>query len=380
MTTTPTTHPRRHPVRGATAAAALLLAALAAVAFPDVAAAENLARLDRKLQDELPVASESSRLPVIVTARPGAKAGLLRALGAVGVSPESDFTGLEAFAVRVPPGLLRALTDDPDVVAISADEPVTSTGIASSVSGTAQNAAYSVKATLGIATTTYTGSGITVAVIDSGIFQTADFDKRIVTTRDFTTGLTAPAAITALDPYGHGTHVAGMIGSSKNEFKGIAPAVKLVSLRALESDGSGLTSHVINAINWAIANKTTYAIDILNLSLGHPIFESAATDPLVQAVEAAVRAGIVVVVSAGNVGVKASTGLPAYGGITSPGNAPSAITVGAVKTSTPPRAPTTWSPTTARAGRPGIDAYAKPDLVAPGHHVLSVATTASRST
>ena len=71
---------------------------------------------------------------------------------------------------------------------------------------------------------------------------------------------------------------------------------------------------MINAINWAVANKTTYGIDILNLSLGHPIFEPAATDPLVQAVEAGVRAGLVVVVSAGNVGVNPLTGQVGYEG------------------------------------------------------------------
>ncbi len=101
-----------------------------------------------------------------------------------------------------------------------------------------------------------------------------------------------------------------------------------VSLRVLNNTGSGSTSHVINAIQWAVANRTTYGIDVINLSLGHPIFEPAATDPLVQAVEAAVRAGIVVVTSAGNMGKNPVTGQVGYAGISSPGNAPSAITAG----------------------------------------------------
>jgi serine protease AprX len=69
-------------------------------------------------------------------------------------------------------------------------------------------------------------------------------------------------------------------------------------------------------------NKDRLGVDIINLSLGHPIYEAAATDPLVQAVEAAVRAGIVVVVSAGNYGVSSITGLPGYAGVLSPANAP----------------------------------------------------------
>ena len=73
-------------------------------------------------------------------------------------------------------------------------------------------------------------------------------------------------------------------------------------------------------------------INIINISLGHPPYESAATDPLVQAVEAASRAGTIVVVSAGNVGVNPQTHKIGYGGILSPANAPSAIAVCAGKT------------------------------------------------
>src|SRR5205814_3653282 len=122
-------------------------------------------------------------------------------------------------------------------------------------------------------------------------------------------------------------------------FRGIASDAQLVGLRVLDGLGAGKTSNVINALAFATANKAALGIDIINLSLGHPIFESAATDPLVQAVEKAVHAGIVVVVSAGNVGVNPVTGLSGYGGLMSPGNAPSAITVGSANSSgTPGRA------------------------------------------
>ena len=103
--------------------------------------------------------------------------------------------------------------------------------------------------------------------------------------------------------------------------------------------------------------------------------EAADTDPLVQAVEAAVRAGIVVVVSAGNVGKNPKTGQVGYGGITSPGNAPSAITVGAVKTlDTTTRTDDVVADYSSR-GPTWYDAYAKPDLVAPGHRLLGFAAT-----
>jgi serine protease AprX len=155
------------------------------------------------------------------------------------------------------------------------------------------------------------------------------------------------------DDYGHGTHVAGVIAGTGQRsdrevralgsdgrlhkvhtrlYGGIAPKANVISLRVLDRNGQGLTSRVLDAIQFAIEHKDDLDIDVLNLSLGHPVLEPAATDPLVQAVEAAARAGIVVVVSAGNYGTNPITGVSGYAGITSPGNAPSAITVGALDT------------------------------------------------
>ncbi|MBM3770878.1 MAG: DNRLRE domain-containing protein [Acidimicrobiia bacterium] len=223
-------------------------------------------------------------------------------------------------------------------------------------------------------TTSLIGAGVTIAVIDSGLFEDGAGTSRIKTTRDFTSGQTNPAHISPVDAYGHGTHIASLMGGDKTEVEGVAPGVKFVSLQVLDQNGKGTTSHVINAIQWAVANKTTYGIDIINLSLGHPIFERAATDPLVQAVEAAVRSGITMVVAAGNVGMN-QQGHVGYGGITSPGNAPSAITVGSQRT----RGTTTRQDDLvsdfSSCGPTWYDAFAKPDLVAPGQYVLGASTT-----
>jgi serine protease AprX len=225
--------------------------------------------------------------------------------------------------------------------------------------------------------TALTGSGVTVAVIDSGLLQDGGGTTRIKTTRDFTSGSLNPAHVAPLDPYGHGSHVAGLIGDHQNEddIRGVAPGVQYVSLRVLDGLGIGLTSNVIHAIEWAVANKATYGIDVINLSLGHPIYEAAATDPLVQAIEAAVRAGIVVVTAAGNVGMNPLTGQVGYAGILSPGNAPSAITVGAVKSAdTTTRADDLVADYSSR-GPTWYDAFTKPDIVAPAHRLLGPATT-----
>ena len=97
---------------------------------------------------------------------------------------------------------------------------------------------------------------------------------------------------------------------------GVAPEARLLGLKVLDKNGKGRTSHVIRAIEFAIANRARFNLHILNLSLGHPILAPAADDPLVQAVEAAVRAGLIVTVSSGNNGTNPDTGAIGYAGIT----------------------------------------------------------------
>ena len=336
-----------------------------------VAGADQPSKFDRHLRRHLSAATDDAPLSVIITVRPGARRGLVQKLLAHGATV-NELGLIEATAGRLPAGLLRRLEKDKDVVAISTDAPVRASGITSAVTGVAKLTPFSLRATLGLtASPTYTGNGVTVAVIDSGIHKTSDFGTRIVGSFDFTKG---GVAVTPSDSYGHGTAVASVIGGASTHdasLSGVATNVKFVSLRVLGADGSGTTSNVVSALQWAVANRATYKIDIINLSLGHPIYEPAATDPLVKAVESAVRAGIVVVVAAGNVGINPSTGLPAYGGILSPANAPSAITVGAANDQqTTRRTDDTIAPFSSR-GPTWYDAYAKPDLVAPGRLVTS---------
>ena len=215
--------------------------------------------------------------------------------------------------------------------------------------------------------------GIGIAVIDSGIVPGPEFENRIAAFYDFTKG--DIQAVTPLDPYGHGTHVAGLIAGVN---VGVAPGARLVGLRVLDDNGKGATSDVVRAIEFAVANKAALNLHILNLSLGHPIYESAATDPLVQAVENAVRHGLVVSVSAGNFGINKRTDAPGYAGIASPGNAPSAITSGSTNMfDTISRLDDRVSAFSSR-GPTWYDGFLKPDVVAPGENVLSVAAVGSR--
>jgi serine protease AprX len=148
-------------------------------------------------------------------------------------------------------------------------------------------------------------------------------------------------------------------------------------LKVLGTQGQGSTDNVIRAIEFAIASKDILDIQVLNLSLGHPILEPAATDPLVQAVEHAVRAGLTVVVSAGNYGVNKITGLDGYAGIASPGNAPSAISVGGVRTFDSVTHHDDRIAGYSSRGPSWYDGFAKPDLSAPGDDLLSIAAVGS---
>ena len=107
--------------------------------------------------------------------------------------------------------------------------------------------------------------------------------------------------------------------------------MNLIDLRALDANGAGTDSTVIAAIQQAIALKNTYNIRVINLSLGRGIPVSYTQDPLCQAVEAAWKSGIVVVVAAGNYGRLSVNGSNGFGTVTAPGNDPYVLTVGATK-------------------------------------------------
>jgi subtilisin family serine protease len=215
----------------------------------------------------------------------------------------------------------------------------------------------------------YDGTGVTVAVLDSGIAAHRGLGRRVIGQ----VNMVSWEAQSRGDAFGHGTHIAGAVAGAPTSSYGAgsAPGVRLVDVRVLGSNGMGLTSDVIAGIDWVIANRTTYGIRVIAMALGHPVFEPAATDPLVRAAERAVAAGIVVVVSAGNYG-KTSTGAPVLGGITSPGNSPAVITVGALETrGTVDRHDDRVADYSSR-GPTRYDMAVKPDIVAPGSRVVSL--------
>src|SRR5437762_3280366 len=280
----------------------------------------------------------------------------------------------------VPVESLLALADDPDVAHISPNRPLSGTS-----TSTLDYTPESVNAQVAWQQWGLDGTGVGVAVIDSGVTAVGDlywwipsnqtYGSRVVYSQNFVPGTTDTS-----DQYGHGTHVAGIIASEgwfstgsnfTHTFKGIAPNANIINLRVLDQNGVGTDSSVIAAIQTAISLKSTYNIRVINLSLGRQVYESYTLDPLCQAVEAAWNAGIVVLAAAGNQGRNYGAGTEGYGTIAAPGNDPYVITVGVMKTAnTPTRIDDTIASYSSK-GPTAFDYVVKPDIVAPGNQVVS---------
>ena len=295
-------------------------------------------------------------------------------------SPADSFCPRGAQVVEVENLALTDLARHPQVARMHIDHPAFAT---------MERTGAAIAATIARQSFRLTGKGIGVAVIDSGITAWHDdlylagvrsprAAPRIVHFKDFTKPSNPRIWMSEQpsDDYGHGTHVAGIIAGngfdSNGARSGIAPGANLIGLKVLDANGQGYISDVIAAIDYAIAVRKTYNIRVINLSVASGVFESYETDPLTQAARRAVDAGIVVIAAAGNIGTNAQ-GDVQYGGITSPGNAPWVLTVGAAShEGTAARSNDTLARFSSR-GPTWIDFAAKPDLVAPGVGIESLA-------
>jgi serine protease AprX len=310
-------------------------------------------------------------LPVIVQFKNDAAFRRAKNLKSGKAEIKRTLKALRALGVKANHRALREYLASADVAHISYDAPVRSNLLdltvaappAVSVDGSASKVTRS---RYGVS-----GAGVAVAVIDSGVQPHADLPaSRITQFVDFVNG-----RLDAYDDYGHGTHVAGIVAgtgaASAGEYTGVAPEASIVALKVLDSTGAGTTSNVLAALEWVLNNHATYGIRVVNLSLGHPIYEAAATDPLVQAVETLTARGLLVVVSAGNMG-RNSLGQTVYGSITSPANAQGAIAVGAADTNlTLARGDDTVASFSSR-GPTRFDNFVKPDVLAPGYQIASL--------
>lgn len=381
-------------------AGAISIALLMCCCTPRVAMAKGRA----KVSPDAAAASPSAKIQVVIqyNVNPGStQYSNIRVLGG---TVTRQFNSINALGAKISQSLLNQLVaSDPSISYISVDRALRSRG--DDVQITAPdyfnepiNSAFAWESG-------FVGTNVGIAVIDSGMQSIPDLGTaawnalppnqpaslrfpyvpdeaapgnygRIVYSQNF-----VPNANDALDRFGHGTHVAGLIAGNgaqstgKNfvyTYRGVAPNANLINLRVLDQNGAGTDSSVIAAIEQAIALKSTFNIRIINLSLGRPIFESYALDPLCQAVEQAWKAGIVVVVAAGNDGRDLNLNAEGYGTINSPGNDPYAITVGAMRSMETPTVTDDLIASYSSKGPSFIDDVAKPDIVAPGNLVISL--------
>jgi serine protease AprX len=337
---------------------------------PTVEAAPDKIKMSKDLY------GRSGLVPVIIQTSATPSKSLENVIRGWGGSVKNVYSKVKGVAAELPAGVIAALAERSDILYISFDRPTQSAGHLEVTTGASLVRNYGTSSTGAI-----NGTGIGIAVLDSGIYTAHhSFTGRIAASIDFT-----GENRTTTDPYGHGTHVAGVaVGIShvaNGAYTGVAPGAKVINVRVLNSQGQGRTSDAIAGIDWCIANKAAYNIRVMNLSLGATAVDSYLDDPMCQAVRRAVQAGIVVCVAAGNMG-KDSSGSKLYGAVHSPGIEPSAITVGAANTygtnsraddqvaSYSSRGPTRGYRTTAQ-GNKRYDNFIKPDLIAPGNKIIS---------
>ena len=353
----------------------LALAAALLAGVPTPAAAKNRHKLDKALSER---AGSRGTSRVIARLKPGADASSdVKKLGGRVLRRLRIINGQ---AIEIPNVALRKLAERSEILSLHHDRPTR---------GELNRAAVSIGARAVQTDFGFTGAGVGVAVIDSGITTYHDdltytggstavrtlANQRTTMFVDFVNGRT-----TRYDDNGHGTHVAGIIAGngldSGGARAGIAPSAHLLGLKVLDQNGRGVISNVIAALEWVVNNKAAHNIRVANLSVGAAVTESYRTDPLTLAAKRVVDSGVVLVSAAGNLG-KNGSGVVQYGAITSPANAPWVLTVGAYShEGTVARTDDVMAPYSSR-GPTAIDFAAKPDMVAPGTGIASLAEPTS---
>jgi len=206
------------------------------------------------------------------------------------------------------------------------------------------------------------GSGITVAVLDTGVGKHPDLYGKVLCFRDFLKDKNF-----IYDDNGHGTHVCGILcgsgGLSNGRYRGLAPGAGLVVGKVLDKNGDGSAECMLEGLDWVLAEREKYGIRILNISVGlGDLEEKQKEQNLREKIEMVWDSGIVVVCAAGNKG-------PADGSISSVGGGRRVITVGCHDGSFLKNSPRRCELYSGR-GLPGA-AIRKPDLVAPGTQIIS---------
>ena len=354
--------------------AAVLTAALSVTAstLPAAAAGPAMVARDRSAAGAVSASAAGS---FIVRARPGQLDGLCRALADRGLRPGRRIAIIDAVTVWLPAGVAQALRGDPRVISVTTNSPV-------SLASTAYDPAGDTNSLASLGTLTgarswwanFTGQGVDVALVDSGVAPVTGLDGigKVLNGPDLTPE-SQNSDTRYLDTNGHGTHMAGIIAghdpgasvsaANTSQFLGVAPNARIVSVKVADARGNSDVSQVIAGIDWVVQHAHDPGMNVraLNLSFGTNSTQVYTLDPLAYAVEVAWKAGIVVVVSAGNDGTTS-------GRLTNPAIDPFVIAVGADDLNGTAGVGDDTVPAFSSRG----DGIRNPDLVAPGVHVQSL--------
>lgn len=298
-----------------------------------------------------------------------------RAVTNGGGSPKHGLGIVGGVSARIKGTYLLKLTRDADVDYVVKDrhmraqfDPVLDSAKATTP-GTLEINAPQAWSQLGV-----TGQGVGVAIVDSGVYPHPDLAGRIVASIDFTTASPTVSSTPTGDPGGHGTHVAGLVAGdgtlSGGAYTGVAPRANIVDVRVIDANGSSNVSTILRGLQWVLANRTTYNIKVVNLSLGATATASYKSDLMATAAEVLNFSGVTVVVSAGNSG-------PLAGTVTTPGTDPYVITVGALDDNGTSLLLDDLMTVFSSRGRTAFDNLSKPDLVAPGRKMVSLRSPGS---
>ena len=254
----------RHSFSRWTLTAALAAVLVMALAAPG--AAQHRARLAKDVADQLATPSRVS-MKVIVESTMTTQDLAARH----GLRVKKQLEG--GVVLEGTPAQFDALANDADVAQISGDNEVKADASLLAQEVGADQVWNGFGGVSGV-----NGRGIVIAMIDSGIGAHKALNNRVLKAVDFTGTNTD-------DKFGHGTHLANLIAGRDlaldglgQSYGGVAPGARLISLKVLNEDGSGDTSDVIAAIEWAIKYRDLKHIRIVTLALGHPVFESYKTD------------------------------------------------------------------------------------------------------
>ena len=347
----------------------IMLALMLLVALMPHAAASAITPRAQPQFLDMAAAHPSATLQVIVQ-KASSDAQVEELVDAMGGVVRQDLAIINGFSASIPARAIAELARAVGVRWVSLDAPVVRTACTQCIDTTNLKNAYikAIRADTVWNTGAYLqGQGIGVAVVDSGVnpqqdLYTSSGTNRLVASVAFNSGSNQSWS----DGYGHGNHVAGIIGGngsrSSGAYIGVAPTVNLINVKVSDDQGGATASNVVAGLQWILNNKNSYNIRVVNISLNSATAESYHTNPIDAAAEILWFNKIVVVVSAGNQG---------SGALYPPANDPFVITVGATDDRGTASISDDTVPAFSAYGTTG-DGFAKPDLVAPGANIIAL--------